>query len=137
MPKKKNRRFKIGYRLDDKDRLDTVRIDSQQAVESVRLSHLTNLGKTVNPSKTSQKSYWKMICRVMNECRAPKVTPILVNNLFILNCRENAKHFNDYPDIVQGRWQPTQSQLIQICSVDWTELYDTHNIEHRPELVSH
>ena len=36
-----------------------------------------------------------------------------------------------------GRWQPTQSQLIQIYSVDWTDIYDTHNIEHRTEPVSH
>ena len=27
----------------------------------------------------------------------------------------------------------TQSQLIQIYSVDWTGVYDTHNIEHRTE----
>ena len=38
---------------------------------------------------------------------------------------------------VQGRWQPTQSQLIQIDSVDWIGVYDTHNIEHRTEPVSH
>ena len=31
----------------------------------------------------------------------------------------------------------TQSQLIQIYSVDWTDVYDTHNIEHRTEPVSH
>ena len=38
---------------------------------------------------------------------------------------------------VQGRWQPTQSQLIQIYSVDWTDVYDTHNSEHWTEPVSH
>ena len=27
---------------------------------------------------------------------------------------------------VQGRWQLTQSLLIQIYSVDWTDVYDTH-----------
>ena len=31
---------------------------------------------------------------------------------------------------VQGQWQPTQSQLIQIYIVDWTDVNDTHNIEH-------
>ena len=36
-----------------------------------------------------------------------------------------------YMHFVQGRWQPTQSQLIQIYSVDWRDVYDTHNIEHR------
>ena len=29
------------------------------------------------------------------------------------------------------------SQLIQIYSVDWTDVYDTYNIEHRTEPVSH
>ena len=33
---------------------------------------------------TSQKSYWKIINRVMNKCRAPKIPPLLVNNVFIL-----------------------------------------------------
>ena len=32
----------------------------------------------------------------MNKCRAPKIPPLLVNNLFILNCREKARFFNDY-----------------------------------------
>ena len=39
--------------------------------------------------------------------------------------------------IVQGRRQPTQSQLIQIYSVDWTDVYDTYNIGYRTEPVSH
>ena len=30
-----------------------------------------------------------------------------------------------------------QSQLIQIYNVDWTDVYDAHNIEHRTEPVSH
>ena len=33
----------------------------------------------------------------MNKCRAPKIPPLFVNNnLFILNCREKAKYFNDF-----------------------------------------
>ena len=31
----------------------------------------------------------------MNKCRAPKIPPIHVNNLFILNCREKTRYFND------------------------------------------
>ena len=38
---------------------------------------------------------------------------------------------------VQWWWQPTQSQLIQIYSVDWTDVYDAHDSEHRTEPVSH
>ena len=46
-----------------------------------------------NPS-TSQKTYWKIINRVKNKCRPPKIPPIVVNNMFVLNCSEKAKIFN-------------------------------------------
>ena len=98
MLNRKNRRFKNykrhGYKAEDKVRIDGFRIECQQAMETVKLSHLTNLGNKVNSPGTSQKSYWKIINGVMNKCRAPKI-PLLVNNLFILNCRENARFFND------------------------------------------
>ena len=32
----------------------------------------------------------------MNKCRSPKITPLLVNNMFVLNCSEKAKIFNDF-----------------------------------------
>ena len=32
----------------------------------------------------------------MNKSSAPKIPPLLVNNLFILNCGEKAQYFNDY-----------------------------------------
>ena len=32
----------------------------------------------------------------MNKCRVPKITPLLVNSLFILNCNEKAKYFIDF-----------------------------------------
>ena len=50
----------------------------------------------MNDPSTTQKSYWKIINRVINKCRAPKIPPILVNNIFILNCNEKAKLFIDF-----------------------------------------
>ena len=32
----------------------------------------------------------------MNTCRAPKIPPLLVNNMFIMNCKEKASFFNDF-----------------------------------------
>ena len=33
----------------------------------------------------------------MNKCRSPKIPPLLVNNFCLsLNCRENARYFNDF-----------------------------------------
>ena len=54
------------------------------------------MGNKVNDPGTSQKSYWKIINRVMNKCRAPKIPPLLINNRFILDCSEKAKRFNDF-----------------------------------------
>ena len=55
-----------------------------------------NLCNKANNPNTSQKSFWKIINRVMHKCRTPKIPPLLVSNLFILNCREKARLFNDY-----------------------------------------
>ena len=58
---------------------------------------------------------------------------------FIGGTKEKDQHFLFFYlcIFVRGRWQPTQSQLIQIYSVYWRDVYDTHNIEHRTEPFSH
>ena len=94
---RKNRLFKIykkhHYKDEGKVRLDAFRTECQKVVETAKLTYLKNLGNKVNDPSTSQKAYWKIINRVMNKCRAPKISPLLVN-IFILNCREKAKLFN-------------------------------------------
>ena len=87
---------KHRYKDEDKVRLDAFRTECQNVVETAKLTYLKNLRNKVNDPSTSQKAYWKIINRVMNKCRAPKIPPLLVNNLFILNCREKAKLFNDH-----------------------------------------
>ena len=95
MLNRKNRLFKNykkhRYKEDDKVRLELFRIECQKAVETAKL-----MGNKVNNPSTSQKSYWKIINRVMNKCRALKIPPLLINNRFILDCREKAKLFNDF-----------------------------------------
>ena len=68
-------------------------MECQHAVETAKLNYLKNLGNKVNDPATSQKSYWKIINRVMNKSRAPKIPPLLVNNTFILNCGERSETF--------------------------------------------
>ena len=97
---RKNRLFKNykkhGYNRFDKDRLDAFRMECQQAIKSAKLNDLSNLGNKVNDPNTSQRCYWKIINRVMNKCRAPRIPPIFVNNMFISNCSEKAKLFNNF-----------------------------------------
>ena len=54
------------------------------------------MGNELADPNTSQKSYWKIINRVMNKCLAPKIPPILVNNKFIVNAKEKATEFIKY-----------------------------------------
>ena len=100
MLNRKNRLFKnynkYWYKPEDKVRLDKFRKECQEAVEVAKLNYLTNMGDKLNNPNTSRKSYWKIINKVMNKCKAPKIPPILVNNLFILNCSEKAKLFVDF-----------------------------------------
>ena len=100
MLNRKNRLFKNykrrGYKPEDKIRLDNFHKERQEAVEVAKLNYLTNMGDKLNNPNTSRISYWKIINKLMNKCKAPKIPPILVNNLFILNCREKGKLFTDF-----------------------------------------
>ena len=60
-------------------------------------NYLTNMGNKFNNPNTSQKSYWKIINKVMNKCKDPKIPLLLVNNLFILKLAwEKSKVFTDF-----------------------------------------
>ena len=54
------------------------------------------MGKKLNNPNTSQVSYWKIINKVMNKSKTPKIPPLLVNNIFVLNYREKAKLLTDF-----------------------------------------
>ena len=100
MLNKKNRLYKNfkkhGYRAEDKIRMDAFREECKKAVEKKKVDYLTKLGNKLNDPGTTCKSYWKIINRVMNKCRAPRIPPILSNNIFILDCKKKAELFNDF-----------------------------------------
>ena len=100
LPNRKYRLFrnykKHGYKAEDKVRLDAFRRECQEAVDASKKAYLKNLGNKLNDPNTSQKYYWKIINKVMNKCKSPKIPPLLVDNVFILDCKEKAKLFNDF-----------------------------------------
>ena len=73
MLNRKNRFFKNykrhGYKPNDKVRLENVRKECQESVESAKLTYLTNLGNRLNNPNTHQKSYREIINKVMNKCK--------------------------------------------------------------------
>ena len=97
MLNKQNRLFnnyqKHGYKPCDKIRVDTFRQECESEVSKAKDNYLKKIGNKLIDPTTSQKTYWKLINRVMNKCKAPKIPPLLVNNKFIINCKEKATEF--------------------------------------------
>ena len=83
-----------GYKEEDNGRLGLFRTECQKAFESAKVSYLANMGYKLKNPGTSQKPYWKIIHRVMNKCRSPKIPPLPVNDKFILDFGEKAKYIN-------------------------------------------
>ena len=67
----------------------------------------------------------------MNKCRAPKI-PLLVNNLFILNCREKARYFNDY---FSQQCKPVINSVLPILSLLTNKKIDHVTLEN-VEIIS-
>ena len=99
MLNRKNRLFKSykrhSYKPEHKIRLNNFRRECREAIETAKLSYFTNIGNKPNDRSTSQKSFWKIINNVINNCKTPKIPPLLVSNLFVINCREKVKLFTE------------------------------------------
>ena len=71
MLNRNNRFFKNykrhGYKLEDKVRIDNIRKECQEAVETAKLTYLANMGKNV-----------------MNKCKAPEIPRCLLITLLFL-----------------------------------------------------
>ena len=87
---------KHGYKLDDKIRVDIFREECDMAVQKSKESYLKKIGKKLIDPKTKQKSCWTLVNRVVNKCKAPNAPPILINNTFVVNCKEKANEFISY-----------------------------------------
>ena len=138
MLNRKNRFFnnykRHGYILEDKVRLDNFRKECTEAVETAKLTYLANMGKKLNNYNTSQKYYWEIINKVMNKCKAPKIHPLLVNNTFVLNYRENAKLLTDF---FSRQWKPViYNRVLPNFSYLANEKIDQISIDNE-DIVSH
>ena len=65
-------------------------------VKSAKINYLEKMGSKFADSDRCQKSYWKIINRVMNRCRAPKIPPLFDNGTFIVSAKEKACEFMKY-----------------------------------------
>ena len=63
---------KYGFKPCDKLTVDKFLEDCESRIQTAKNNYLNKLGNRLIDPNTSQKSYWKIINRVMNKCKAPK-----------------------------------------------------------------
>ena len=64
-----------------------------QTIEKAKANYLTQVGHEIANNQIGQKTYWKLVNRIMNKCKAPKIPPILFDNKFITDCKDKATIF--------------------------------------------
>ena len=98
--KKQNRQYKNfkrkGCKPEDKLAVETFRLECFDAIQSAKEKYLNQLGSKLNNPNDGPKSYWKVLNKLMNKCKTPKIPPILNNNKLIIDCKEKATAFNEY-----------------------------------------
>ena len=139
-----------GYKNEDREILDRLRNECQEAIVSAKENHLKNLGSKLADPATGQKSYWKILNKFLNKCKVPKIPPILVDNKYVTNCKEKASIFNDFfssqcTPIVNNSALPdirfhTISRLssFQITRTEINAIITALNVKkaHGPDLIS-
>ena len=100
MLKKQNRLYKKfkkhGFREEDKIILDLYRNECAKAIEMSKQNYLRDLGGKLADKYTGQKTYWKIVNNLLNNCKVPRIPPLLVDNKFIMDCNEKSSLFNNY-----------------------------------------
>ena len=61
-----------GYKPEEKIRVDLFRDECNASILKAKSDYLIKLGNDLADPSTSQKTYWKIINRVLNKCKAPK-----------------------------------------------------------------
>ena len=85
-----------GHKPADKIRVDAFREECIEAIQKAKTDYLGKLGNKLADPSTCRKSYWKIVNRVMNRCKAPKISLVLNSNGFIFDAKEKANEFNEY-----------------------------------------
>ena len=57
---------------------------------------MKNLGVKLADPSTGQRTYWRILNKLLNKCKIPRIPPLFVDNKFITDCKEKAAIFNTF-----------------------------------------
>ena len=81
------------YQETDKYTIDNFRKECQDAVEMAKQTYISNLGNKLTNHKTSETSYWRILNKVINKCKVPKIP------LYLQSPRKKEHYLpNSFPD---------------------------------------
>ena len=76
MLNKQTRLFKnMAYKSGDKKIFDSYRDECKKSIDNSKGSYLMLLGLNLADPKIITKAYWKIMNRVMNKCKSPRIPP--------------------------------------------------------------
>ena len=85
-----------GYKSEDKEELETTRMECSDAIKNAKENFLKSQGAKLSDPNTGQKTYWNILNRFLNKCKIPRIPPLFHDSNFIINCKEKASIFNGY-----------------------------------------
>ena len=74
--------------------MDRLRNESSEAIKNAKEDYMRSLGDKLADAATGQKTYWKILNKLLNKCKVPRIPPLFVQGKFITNCKEKASLFN-------------------------------------------
>ena len=84
-----------GFKEEDKVDVDRLRDECFQAIKTSKENYLMSLGTKLIDKKTGPKAYWNIINNLLNKCKIPRISPLLVEGIIITDVKEKVKLFND------------------------------------------
>ena len=76
--------------------MDRLRNESSEAIKNAKEDYMRSLGDKLADAATGQKIYWKILNKLLNKCKVPRIPPLFVQGKFITNCKEKASLFNSF-----------------------------------------
>ena len=100
MLRRQNRQYKNykrhGFRPEDKIQVDAFKKECEERILKAKENYMLKLGTKLADPATSNKAYWKYINNIMNKCKAPRIPPFLINNIYVTNCKSKASELNRF-----------------------------------------
>ena len=58
--------------------------------------YLIDLGSKLADPSTGQKTYWKILNKLLNKCKLPRIPPLFIQGKYVTDCNDKASLFNDF-----------------------------------------